>query len=88
MSYRMGARMSLSSKKNPCVSRLLYFCILCFLSFGHDRCIVNEIDLFVHVCWKSTFSKKSFSLPTGDLLNVLRCVTHGFMISVVFGCAQ
>ena len=49
---------------------------------------MNEIDLFVHVNWKSTFYKKSFSLTSRNMLNVLWCVTHVFMIFVVLGRAQ
>ena len=49
---------------------------------------MDEIDLFVHVDWKSTFCKKSFLLTSCNMLNVLWCVTHAFMILVVLGCTQ
>ena len=40
----------------------------------------------VHLCWEATFSKKSLLLSVRHVLNVLRRVTQGFVMFIIFGC--
>ena len=48
---------------------------------------MNKKNFPVHLCWEATFSKKLFFVSVRHMLNVLWCVTQGFVIFIVFGCA-
>ena len=47
---------------------------------------MSKKSSLMYLFWEITLSKESFLLFARDMLDVLWCVTHRFVIFVVFGC--